>query len=262
MIFVTTVQAQPLPQIIYPEPAGSTSQLIRTRPIAAPVIGGRVILPGLGTAPRRTPVNSAELPWSAVAKINMTGVGSCTGVLIGPTTMLTAAHCMVDHRVGRFVSPGQVHILLGYDRGQFTTHATVARYHVPPSYDPTQVFGTSFSDVAVLRFDQPISASVVPLAEGDAGPGRALMLGGYGQDRPEVILADANCIVQSLIPDRRGNLVLAHTCAATRGTSGGPVFARSGDGTWRLMGLNVTARTEGQGGGAVPASSIRAFLAE
>lgn len=99
------------------------------------------------------------------------------------------------------------------------------------SYDPAQTNKTLFSDIAILGFDQLVSANTVLLAESDAGPGRALMLGGYGQDRPEALLADANCIVQSLIPDRHGNLVLTHNCAATRGTSGGPVFARGADGS-------------------------------
>ncbi len=228
----------------------------------SPEFSDRIILPGLGATPHRTSVNTNELPWSAVAKINMAGVGSCTGVLIGPTTMLTAAHCMVDHRAGRMISPGQIHVLLGYDRGAYTKHVIADRYRVPKGYDPEHFNGTSFSDMAVIRFSEPVSATVVPLAEGDAGPGRDIMLGGYGQDRPEAVLADANCFVQSLVQDYGGDLVLTHNCAATRGTSGGPVFARGADGSWRLMGLNVTARTDSVGGGAVPASAIRAFLTQ
>ena len=62
------------------------------------------------------------------------------------------------------------------------------------------------------------------------------MLGGYNQDRAEVIEADTACHVVTA-----GPALLVHDCAGTRGTSGGPVLMRGPDGVWRVAGMQVGA---------------------
>ncbi len=188
----------------------------------------------------------------------MENVGHCTGVLVAPTMMLTAAHCMVDRRTKRFIGAGQIHALLGYDRGSYTKHAIATGYQLAATYRPGQP-GDPFQDIAVLHFDAAVGASAIPLAAEDARPGQAVMLGGYGQDRPEAILADDHCTVTA---HTDGAPALLHDCAATSGTSGGPVFARGDDGKWQLVGVNVAAFQDHRGGAAIPASIIRTLLAQ
>lgn len=226
---------------------------------AGPPPSGRIILPGLGATPQREMVKPEGMPWSAVAKINMVEVGSCTGVLIAPTVMLTAGHCMFDQRTRHFIRPSQIHVLLGYNQGEYTTHVVVSRYRLADGYIPRLDRKASSADVAILEFDKPVSASVVPLSEGDAVPGQAIMLGGYAQDRSQVVLADTGCVVRDLVTVGPGEL-LEHDCAATHGTSGGPVFSRGADGRWRVVGVNVAARPDALGGAAIPASFIRSVM--
>ena len=87
------------------------------------------------------------------------------------------------------------------------------------------------------------------------------MLGGYGQDRAEAVLADTACTLQGYAGGGRG-AVLMHDCEGTRGTSGAPVLARDAARAWRVAGVQSTARMGGDGGTAVPASAIRLLLGE
>ena len=209
------------------------------------------MLPGLGNAPHRVSVDLAAPPWSAVARLQVPGVSRCTAVFITDRVAVTAAHCLYGRRLGHFVPPGSVHVLLGYDAGRFVRHEVAVSYRIAPGYDPQETGGAA-ADVALVVFAAPV-ARAVPLLDPDPAPGTAVTVGGYGQDRAEQVLADPSCRVIAAGP------LLTHDCAATRGTSGGPVFTRTPDG-WRLAGIEIAARRDGIGGVAVPASAIKALL--
>ncbi len=211
-------------------------------------------LPGLGTAPFRVPVDMRVPPWSAVARLQVPGVSRCTAVFVTPTVAVTAAHCLYGRRLGHFVPPGSVHVLLGYDAGQFVRHEVAASYRVAPGYDPQRLAGSAMTDVALVFFSTPVAPEPVALLADDASPGTPVTLGGYGQDRAERVLADPACHAGLSATAR----VLIHDCAATRGTSGGPIFTRTQDG-WRLAGIEVAA-LQGRGGAGVPASTIRKLI--
>ena len=76
-----------------------------------------------------------------------------------------------------------------------------------------------------------------------------------------MVLADPGCTAlgTAIGPDARP--LLAHDCAGTYGTSGGPVLSRMPDGAWGLAGVQVGANPGRVGGMAVPASPNRAMLA-
>ena len=199
------------------------------------------------------------MPWAAVARLQVPGTSRCTAVLIGPQVAVTAAHCLYGRRLGRFVPASSINVLFAYDAGKFSQHRVAASYAVMPGYNPEAQFGGG-SDLALVRFARPVGGQVVPLAE-DAGAGVQVMLGGYSQDRAEVVLADPACTTRGLSQGRDGRPMLVHDCSGTRGTSGGPVFSRLPDGTWALAGVQVVSNTYGVGGAAVPVSAVRALLA-
>ena len=83
------------------------------------------------------------------------------------------------------------------------------------------------------------------------------MLGGYQQDRPEVLMADTACRLIGQFRDPSGRSVLAHDCAGTRGASGSPLLARSPDGSrWGVIGVLSAVNPDLTLGYAVPAGAV------
>lgn len=221
-------------------------------------------LPGIGPDDRRTRVDQHQMPWAALARLQIPGVSRCTAFLIDPQTAVTVAHCLYSRRVQYFVLPESVHVLVGYDAGTFTRHAVAASFQVAPGYDPEEGAVTRGLDLAIIRLAAPVAlpGQTLGLALDAAPRGTPLMLGGYGQDRAEVVLADTACQSDGYTDGETQWPVLVHTCAGTRGTSGAPVLARDMAGVWQVVGVQATGRVDGVGGTAVPATAVRALLRE
>lgn len=210
-------------------------------------------LPGLDAEAARRPVRITEAPWSSLVRVQTEAGGRCTGVLLAPDRVLTAAHCLVARLTGRVVQPGRVHVLAGYDRGDFTAHARGATLRLGPGFDPA-TNGPAGADWAVLRLATPLPGPPLPLAPLPAA-GAAAMLGGWQQDRAHALLADTDCRVEAVGRDTAGRLLLRHGCAGTRGVSGAPLLVRAGTG-WAVAGIAVSARGEARGGLAVAAQGL------
>lgn len=144
----------------------------------------------------------------------------CTGTLVGPSTVLTAAHCLF--RDGRRVTAPRLAFRVG---GR--VHA-IARSHVAPGWDPSRY--EAWEDAALLRLSERSEVPGIPIAldppsEGDeaevlgfgvtwaSGPGDGT---GSGQRRRARITLD-------VVTDRE--ILYAHRAAgACYGDSGGPIL--------------------------------------
>jgi protease YdgD len=233
--------------------------LLLALPVAAQEAGRderSLLLPGIGASDPRRRVDQAAPPWRSLGRVQHEVGGRCTGALVGPRTVLTAAHCLVSHS-GQMVQPRSVHFLLGYDRGQWTARARVTAFVTGPDYVPRS--GPQGDDWALLTLDAPIGRPelVLPLLRQAPPPRTPAMIGGYQQDRPEVLLADTECRVIGLGTPAAGHPVLLHDCASTRGSSGAPVLLRLPDGRgWGIAGVVSGGARDVTLGIAAPAGRV------
>jgi len=231
----------------------------------------RPLLPGVGPVDRRAPVDATADPWRSVVRVQTNLAGRCTGALVGRRTVVTAGHCLFNPRTRRFFQPSSLHVLFGYDRGDYTRHVTVARVATEPEYDPAATPPMLVGDWAVLTLAEPAPESVpiLPVSVTPLRPGTPLMLGGYSQDRAQILMADSACHLLG-----QGGGLLVHDCDATRGTSGGPLLVRMAEGAgangigangggWAVAGVGVAAgNAPAVRNFAVPSARFAALLAK
>lgn len=209
---------------------------------ALAAISEKPSLVGVGSGTRHV-VDVNRPPWRILGRVQTELGVKCSGFLVAPSVIMTAAHCLWRDEAANFIQPSSVHFMLGYDTGAWRGTARGVKFIIPSTYDPFHPLRTSQADHATVILDQPLMKSQDLLPIVAAVPGQAAMLAGYQQDRMELATGDMDCHVIRV----RGQLV-DHDCAATHGASGAPLLVREGA-IWAIAGIDVTAH-EGQGGTA------------
>jgi protease YdgD len=205
-----------------------------------------------------------KIPWRAVGKLQIALVSfhqSCTATLVGPATVVTAAHCAFNPRTQRYHLPGSLHFLIGYDGSRYAGHAIGIKIETGSGYDPSRPRETIGSDWALISLDTPLGSSdwVLPMIGELPETGSTIMLGGYQQDRPLVLMADTDCRIVGRVTDSAGRLLLRHNCTGTRGVSGAPLLIEK-DGKWYTAGIDVAAELAVASGFAVVLNEPRKHL--
>ncbi len=187
---------------------------------------------------RRVAVDPNVAPWNAIAKVQTNTGAHCTGVLIAPSVVLTAAHCLYNPRTRALLQPVSLHALFGYQRGQYRWHRAVARITVGPGFDGTKGAGQP-GDWARLGLTEAVPMMPLPLVDAGVEAGMAVALAGYNQDRAQLLMGDLDCHVLrvAIMPGAR---FLIHDCEGTHGTSGAPLLTKREDG-WAVIGIAIAA---------------------
>jgi V8-like Glu-specific endopeptidase len=222
-------------------------------------------LPGIGSHDPRIRVDPDVGPWRAVGKLQAASIDFrtlCTATLVGPSTVVTAAHCLFNRRVQRYFQPESLHFLIGYTGNRYAGHAIAISVKTGDGYDPGRPRETIGSDWALVSLEQSLGSPdrILPILSRGGPPknGENVMLGGYQRDHPLLLMADPQCQIVERSVDVSGRLVLRHNCAGTNGVSGAPLLIYR-DGRWQVAAIDVAGEIGITGGGAVVVDETKGF---